>query len=73
MLDYDEAVQDLRFLHKRFNGLMALIPKLEQLGSLETAIQEADKRIINLRVSIKNLEKELETLEARKTKISSKD
>lgn len=52
MVDYTNAINDLRFLETRFKNLMEVIPHLTELGSLENAMDEAKRQIEKLKSDI---------------------
>src|SRR5258708_1362919 len=49
MTDLTQAANDIRFLAARFKGFLAAAETLEQLGSLEGAINESTNRLAAMR------------------------
>ena len=77
MTDYSGAINDLRFFENRLKNILEVIPVLTELGSLDNAVNEAKKRIDDLKADIADLDKakadaeqalaeDKRTLEARK-------
>ena len=77
MTDYSGAINDLRFFENRLKNILEVIPVLTELGSLDNAVNEAKKRIDDLKADIEGLDKakadaeqalaeDKRTLEARK-------
>ena len=57
----DSALDDLRFLEKRFRGVLDLVPKLEKITSLENYLLELEKRRASL---VEKVEAEEDSLDA---------
>lgn len=62
----DSALDDLRFLEKRFRGVLDLIPKFEKITSLENYLVELEKRKGNIQSEVHEEELVLDSLKTDK-------
>lgn len=60
----ENAVQDLLFLAKRFQGILELVPVLETLGKLDNQVKEKQASLDSLSKKLNDLDDDYDSLES---------